>query len=147
MKSVNKSALLRDIQDRVKCHLSHVKTVFNNLDELGLQKSDSDTAWSIAECLAHLNTYGRFYLPKIEAALLDSSKPNNPDFKSSWLGRYFINMMDPDKNVKKYKATKKHVPAPTLDANDVVEEFIKQQETILKRGKLKKGRKSATTSL
>lgn len=52
-------------------------------------------------------------------------------FKSSWLGAYFIKMMDPETGKKKYKAFKGHIPAPDLDAYAVVAEFIQQQENLL----------------
>lgn len=40
-------------------------------------------------------------------------------------------MMDVSKGAKKYKAAHLHVPAPILDAEVVVETFIRQQQALM----------------
>jgi len=131
MKSVNKLSFLTTLENQVTCHRLHAKTVFNNLDEQSLLKSTRENSWSIAHCLAHLNSYGDFYLPKIEAELNHLTISGKPHYQSSWLGRYFINMMDTDKSQKKYKAGKKHIPSSIENTSELVSEFINQQDRLL----------------
>jgi len=90
--------------------------------------------WSAAQCLEHLNSYGRYYLPAIEKAI-ENSAATNPSvhFKSSWLGNYFYKLMLPENNGKpsrKMKSPKNHQPGMQLNAALVLNEFISQQEKI-----------------
>jgi hypothetical protein len=52
--------------------------------------------WSANQCLAHLNEYGRYYLPKIESAInyaISEGQTPSIQFKAGWLGNYFTGMM------------------------------------------------------
>jgi uncharacterized damage-inducible protein DinB len=104
--------------------------IFQNLTPEELLKPAMNGGWSIAQCLWHLNSYGDYYLPKIESGLA-KNYPANPEFKSTWLGSYFTRMMKPGAQMKKFKAFKNHVPPSELDADQVVAEFIQQQEKML----------------
>ena len=90
--------------------------------------------WSVAQVLEHLNSYGRFYLPAIDRALSVSSSQREAWFNSGPLGNYFTNMMKP-KDVfeikNKMKAPKDHSPDATLNAEEVMDEFIQQQQKLL----------------
>jgi hypothetical protein len=52
--------------------------------------------WSATQCLEHLNSYGRYYLPAIQKAIQKASgtKPA-VYFESGWLGNYFYKLMLP----------------------------------------------------
>jgi uncharacterized damage-inducible protein DinB len=89
----------------------------------------SNKGWNIAQCLWHLNSYGHFYLPEIQKAI--KTTPVQTNYRSGWLGAYFIKMMEPGAKSKKMKAFKDHVPPAELDAHAVVAEFIEQQEKLL----------------
>lgn len=131
MKPTGKAALLRQLESRVEQHLQTITSRIQNLDQEVLLKPAAGGGWSIAQCLEHLNSYGRYYLPEIEAGLA-GAKPDATaaaTFTSTWLGNYFTHMMEP--GVKKYKAPKDHRPAATLDATAVVATFIEQQELLL----------------
>lgn len=136
MKTVNKNELLSKMELMVEHHLNEAIVKFQPSTIAILERPSTNGGWSIVQCLAHLNTYGEYYLPKIENGLNNFSGKPSATFKSTWLGNYFINMMDPSKNVKKYKAARLHVPAPVLDAQIVVATFIHQQEVLLRYLKL-----------
>src|SRR6187549_3964551 len=56
-------------------------------------------AWSASQCLEHLNSYGRYYLPAIEKAIAKAANHKPAlHFKSSWLGNYFYKLMLPENN-------------------------------------------------
>jgi hypothetical protein len=127
---MNKTQLLDQLEKMVNSHLEHAVKVFQNQPVSILLQPAADGGWSIAQCLEHLNRYGDYYLPAIKKGL-DKSYPNSDTFTSTWLGKFFTEMMDPAKSKKKVKAFKAYNPAPALDAPAVVAEFIHQQEVLL----------------
>ncbi|WP_114781235.1 DinB family protein [Botryobacter ruber] len=132
MKEVNQEELLEALETKVEQHIAEAVRVFQNLPEAGLLQPAENGGWSIAQCLAHLNSYGDYYLPRIQAALArNKALLPTGTFKSTWLGNRFIRMMAPETGTKKYKAARQHLPADALDAPAVVGEFIRQQEELL----------------
>lgn len=132
MKAVNQQLLLRSLGDKVERHIQEAVSVFQNLPERDLLRPAADGGWSIAACLAHLNSYGDYYLPRLKAAVdCQRGMPVDATFRSSCVGRIFISMMDPATSRKKYKATAAHEPPTALDAYAVVREFVRQQEELL----------------
>ncbi|WP_118951793.1 DinB family protein [Taibaiella helva] len=129
MKPILKSDLLHSLEQRVEQHLQITTARLQNLKPEQLLQPAPDGGWSIAQCLEHLNSYGRYYLPEIEKGLSRARPVTADTFTSTWLGNYFTRMMEP--GAKKYKAPKDHRPAPDLDAVAVIATFIEQQETLL----------------
>ncbi len=130
MESQTALSLIDSLEDQVESHISEAVKIFQNLTTDELLKPAFNGGWSIAQCLWHLNSYGNYYLPKIESGLAKNF-PVNTNFKSTWLGSYFTRIMKPGEKMKKYKAFKNHIPPAALDANTVVAEFIQQQEQLL----------------
>lgn len=132
MKSIENQLLISHLEDRVELHLKESICLFQNLHESVLLKPASNGGWSIAQCLEHLNTYSRYYLPVIKKTLINQpQKEGSMVFKSSYLGAYFTQLMEPKENMKKLKAAKNHSPNTNLDAYAVVAEFIEHQEELL----------------
>lgn len=129
MHAINKQQLIDTLEQQVDAHLQQAVRVYQNLSDDVLNKPSATGGWSTAQCLEHLNSYGDYYLPQIEKVL--HAKSDESTFTSGWLGDYFTRSMDP-KAGKKMKALKGHIPAATLDAHNVVAEFIHQQETLLR---------------
>lgn len=94
--------------------------------------------WSAAQCLEHLNIYGRHYLPEMEKAIVRSKRNGHrpaASFRPGWLGAYFTRIMQPgaDGHLKmKMKAPANAVPSPQPDPCAMLAEFIDQQETLLR---------------
>lgn len=131
MKAISKFELLSSLEQEVEKHLAEAVGVFQNLPEETLLKPAPDGGWSMAQCMAHLNSYGRFYLPAITYAVNHpAGNAANEKFKSGWVGNYFTQTMQPGNAAKKYKSPKEHSPARSLDARAVVAEFILQQEQL-----------------
>jgi uncharacterized damage-inducible protein DinB len=132
MKAVDKNQLLDALENKVERHLQDAIKIFQNASSKTLLQPAANGGWSIAQCLAHLNTYGNYYLPQIQNGLQKPvSKPVPDTFQSTWLGAYFSRLMDPETGKKKQKAFKDYIPPTNLDAHAVVAEFIQQQETLL----------------
>jgi hypothetical protein len=130
MKPESSHALLDTLEADVERQLQQVIASFQNLSEKKLTQPRADGGWSIAQCFAHLNSYCDYYLPKIEKGL-SVNHPTNDTFKSTWLGRYFTNIMKPQANMNKFKAIKAHEPAFTVVGHQEVAVFIEHQEMLL----------------
>lgn len=131
MSTIDKKAFIADLYQRTETVLEKAIRQYQNLDEASLNFSTSSTSWSIAEVLSHLNSYGNYYLPKMEAMLQQPHELSLRAYTPSWLGSYFINMMDANRSSKRYKAAKQHQPVVN-DAYSEVAQFINQQERMLK---------------
>ena len=132
MKGIDKLQLLQHLEERVKQHVFETIHHFKNKSESTLLAPASNGGWSIAQCLDHLNSYGRYYLPEIRKGIeAMNRKAQNQTFVSTWLGSYFKKMMEPNTGKRKYKAFKNHFPNQHLDAFEVVAEFINQQEVLI----------------
>lgn len=129
MKTGSVASLISACENEVEASIQFTVSVLQNLSEDVLLKPSLTGGWSIAQCMEHLNSYGRFYLPRIRQGIENSKQPGML-FISTWLGNYFTKMMDPTSG-KKYKAFKNHVPKVDLNAHAVISEFIKQEETLL----------------
>jgi len=132
MKAKNTAAILKALEQRIESHLQEAIAVYQNMQREDLLRPAANGGWSIAQCLEHLNSYGDFYLPEIEKGI-GRYKGNRAlaAFKSTWLGNYFTQMMEPKAGMKKIKAFKGHIPGDDLDAHKVVADFIRQQEKLL----------------
>jgi hypothetical protein len=98
-------------------------------------RKPSAESWSANECIQHLNSYGRYYLPAIERALEQLSATSTVEqFSPGWLGDYFTRLMLPgqvSKLLKKMKSPKDHAPKTIMESHLVISEFIDQQEKLL----------------
>jgi len=129
-KTTQTENLIFELEKKVNEHLDLSISVFQNLSLELLLKPSSTGGWSIAECLWHLNSYGYYYLPRIQEGLEKNLK-TNAQFKSGWLGAYLTRMMQPTAKTKKFKAFKDHVPPLELDPHFEVSQFISQLEILL----------------
>lgn len=131
MKAIEKKAFITDLYQRTEAILNLAIEQYQNLDEKALTFAVDEQSWNIAQCLAHLNTYGYYYLPKMKDVLAKPNEMSLAAYVPSWLGTYFIGLMDIKNGNKKYKAAKQHQPK-VADVYAEVTEFINQQETFLK---------------
>ncbi|MCU0359089.1 MAG: DinB family protein [Cyclobacteriaceae bacterium] len=130
--NISHQEFLLQVEEQLEAQLAEVISVFQNLPEDRLLQPADNGGWSITECLEHLNTYAEFYLPRIDAALQKAPEcPADQLFSFSFLGKYFINSMDPDQSRKKYKAMKRHRPAQVSNAYGIVSRFIQYLEDML----------------
>lgn len=121
------------LEERADGFIHDVTQHYQNLDEATLNRPAPTGGWSIAQCLAHLNSYGDYYLPLLSQAINHpSGRPAAGMFASSWLGTYLTRLMDPQTSSKQFKAVKRHIPPSNLAAHEVVATFIDQMETLLR---------------
>lgn len=131
----NTSDFLSTHYHRTERVLQKAITEWQMLSPSQMETTPNLGAWSAAQCLEHLNFYGKHYLPAIENAI-KSARNSHPEAKihPGWLGTWFTNLMlpQPDGNLKKkMQAPKAARPATQPDAHAVLAEFIDQQEKLL----------------
>ncbi|MDO9374814.1 MAG: DinB family protein [Ferruginibacter sp.] len=128
------SVLLADLYEQAEQTISKAIAEWQQLPADYLNAQPGEGSWSAAQCLEHLNSYGRYYLPAMEKAIAAKPGAAQPQFSSSWLGNYFYKLMLPDSKgmaPKKMKAPKDSRPAANLNSAKVLSEFISQQERVL----------------
>jgi hypothetical protein len=125
----NQQQLLTELYQLTE-QASAAAQTFKNLPVAQLNFKPTDAAWSILECIEHLNLYGKFYLPEIEQALQKSAKVDATNvYKSSFLGDFFVNSIKAG-NQKKMKATQMMLPQKSDVSITTLDQFIKQTERL-----------------
>jgi hypothetical protein len=97
-----------------------------------LIKRQTPSSWNVLECLEHLNLYGDFYLPEIEAGIKSAKQENEPLFKPGLLGDYFAKSMLPKEKLNKLKTFKDKNPISTNLDPTAIERFILQQQELIR---------------
>ncbi len=86
-------------------------------------------AWNALECLEHLCRYGDFYLPEISMRLKKAKSVTGGNFRSGLVGNKLAMAVHP--NARAIKTFKKMNPLAQTLRGDVLDEFVRQQETLL----------------
>lgn len=123
--------LLNDLAGLTKINMTCVAALRRNTFE-ELSWSKDDDSWSVLQCIEHLNLYGNFYLPEIKKSILKSRYSQETDFNSGFLGKHFAKSMLPGKNMKRVKTFKGKNPSKEGLTKDVIQEFIIQQQKMLR---------------
>jgi len=126
--------LLDDLYTQTENYLNRTITTWQQVPEGVFNQPPAPGSWSAVECLEHLNSYGRYYLPAIEQAINNhQATAFSFYFKSGLLGNYFYKLMLPeaDGSVKtKMRSPKAHRPKEKLYTAMVLSEFISQLEKL-----------------
>lgn len=96
-----------------------------------LNKRKDAKSWSALECIAHLNIYGNFYLPEIENAIANTSSGDSKNFKSGFLGGYFVNLIKPTDKLTPMKTLEKFNTLGSELNRDTLITFKEQQLKLL----------------
>ena len=68
----------------------------DGLSDDAFNAKPSAKAWSAGECVVHLNTMAKDYLPRLEAAVADPDAPRGTSpFRYGWAGRQFVKAVTP----------------------------------------------------
>jgi hypothetical protein len=132
MKKIPASSLLEALQTdtrHIMLKLAHLQQLPDNR----VVQQPGAGRWSVAQVIEHLNTYGRYYLPKLQQAISNANSIPAEWFVPGWLGGYFTKSMMPKPDgtiTNKMKTPKNYSPQPELDARKVLQEF-EQQEVLL----------------
>ncbi len=112
----------------IQSHIAHAQDRYLTLPEEVLTAVPADGGWSAAQCFAHLDTYGDFYLPRAIKALGQvANSDKSGSFRSGFLGKLLINTIKPS-NKLKLKALKPNQPAEKPNGIEAVSQFIRHQQ-------------------
>jgi hypothetical protein len=136
MTTHNRGTLITSLQNQTEAILQKAISDWQLIPHSRFARKPSHSTWSANECLQHLNSYGRYYLPAIERALNQQQNPNSSSeqFSPGWLGSYFTKIMQPSPDGRlsnKMKSPSAHSPKTILETHTVISEFIDQQEKLL----------------
>jgi len=129
--------LLIELQEQTESFLNKAISEWQMLRHSQFGYKVSPEKWSATQCLEHLNSYGRFYLPEMEKSINKAKEKGwttSTHFKSGWLGHYFTKLMMPGADGmvgKKMSSPKNHYPVSNADSYQVIATFIEQQEKLL----------------
>ncbi len=132
MKKMHSLGLLEDLQSDTRQIILATNYLLQEDPEILVQQP-APGKWSVAQVVEHLNTYGRYYLPVIEAAIKEQPLYPDPVFTSGWLGDYFTKMMLPKDGqvANKMQTFKGHRPSSDIDSKPVLDEFLRQEQQLL----------------
>ncbi len=105
---------------------------FKALNATPLNFKRNPHEWNILECLEHLNLYGDFYLPAIEAQLMEHQKTTVLSYKPGILGNYFVKMIRIQEKQKKMSTSSDKNPVKQSRALSptTIDRFLRQQERL-----------------
>lgn len=125
--------LLKDLKDKTRELITIAENNFSNLTTEALNKRPAPDAWSIAECLEHLNRYAEYYHVTMNQKMEAASHLAKPKFRSGIIGNYFTNVMQ----VKNGKLTKMSSPQDKNPIHSeipegIVDRFLDHQKELLR---------------
>ncbi len=127
---MDKNKLILALLDVTKQNLNTIEELLKvSLNDLN--KKEDSKSWSALECISHLNIYGRFYIPEIENALEKASISTSNNFKSGFLGGYFVNLIKPKEKLNPMKTLDKFNPIGSELNKEVLITFKEQQNKML----------------
>ncbi|MEM1218711.1 MAG: DinB family protein [Bacteroidota bacterium] len=85
---------MEDYQQMLEAQTQLVKD-WKSQSEDALCWKPGPQSWSVLECLAHLNRYATYYLPRLEKAVAETPGKGWAAFKSGTLGGYFVRSIQP----------------------------------------------------
>jgi hypothetical protein len=133
MPTLNTQLLIAELSQQTQDLLAMVEQ-WNSLPVSLLNSQPQPNKWSPLQCIEHLNIYGRYYLPAIEKGINNTQYAPKPTFTSGWLGNYFVESIKLPKSgtpSKPMKTLKSYNPNKLLDKQQVISEFLIQQEQLL----------------
>lgn len=128
---ITNEALIAELQQITDSAIVITKK-FKALSLDALNAPPAPQAWSILQCLEHLNLYGDFYLPEMEKQILQAEKSGLAlSFQSGFLGNYFASLMRAKQGkIKKMKSPKDKAPASQNLSITTLDRFLKQQDLL-----------------
>ena len=92
--------VLENLSARIRNTILEVQLLRKSDPEI-LMSKPAPGSWSVAQVLDHLNSYGKYYLPLIEAKLKGYKGDPSGYFTPGFLGNYFTKSMLPKEGVVK----------------------------------------------
>ncbi len=134
---MNSNKLIDNLVEDTHYLIKQVEQNILPLPKEVLAYKTSEKAWSILECIEHINIANKHYHDQIEAKLRDQKTTPKETYSGGALGNYFTKMMKPkeDKTIPgKMKTMSKFYPVISRaggNQDEVIESFLKDQQLLL----------------
>jgi len=105
------------------------------LSEAQFHWRPSESAWSVAQCLDHLNATARVYLTSLDQSIADAIRRGlyaGGPFSYNWIGRIFVRLMEPPALMKMGAPTPFH-PMPDRSRHEIMSAFRAYQVQFIDR--------------
>jgi hypothetical protein len=133
MKKINSIELIDRLSADLQSIIQQTEQMLQQPEGI-LSRQPAPGSWSVAQVIAHLNFYCRFYVPAFEDALHFHQTKAQEFFKPGWLGDYFTSMMrpEPDQTIRhKMKAPANALPPAKVEPIAELRSFISNQHRLL----------------
>ncbi|WP_332732199.1 DinB family protein [Flavihumibacter sp.] len=133
MKHYNSSNLINSLKEDSVLLLEQIEQIVNHTPIELLESNDGPGRWNTLQVLEHLNSYYRYYIPKMTELVEKSVTAPSVFFTPGLLGGYFTRSMMPKDGVvkNKMKAMKGHSPNAQLNSENVLSEFLQWQRKLI----------------
>lgn len=130
---MKRSELIESLKKDTLEVLEQVKE-FEALGEEVLTLRANPNKWSVIECIEHLNIADGHYLTLFERKLPVAKVCDKEDYKSTWMGNYFVKMMKPrpDGTIPSPMRTMSKFDPEVRVHSDTIEKFKKDQLELIK---------------
>lgn len=133
MSTGNPKAMSQSLPDDLQSVLNELdrideeaRQLVTSLTEAQLNWHSSPTAWSVAQCLAHLGQMNSVLTVALRTAVRQADKnsvmPRKP-IQPGWFGRWFIGQMEAPPR-RKMKAPRQGIPEPHKSGEEILRAFI-----------------------
>tara|TARA_R110002050_G_scaffold300621_1_gene470994 strand:- start:18728 stop:19279 length:552 start_codon:yes stop_codon:yes gene_type:complete len=130
MAKIDTSVLLNDLKTKTEFCIKEAKRLVKQREEK-LNDHPNPETWSALQCIDHLNKYGDYYLPELNAAMNDSSLPPSSHFSPGFVGNIFAKAMHPTVGKSKMQSPVDKAPAKSDLSKDILNTFMDQQKSFL----------------
>lgn len=89
------SPQIQTIADTYTEARERLHALLDGMDDETFNRKPSEKGWSVGECVVHLNTISKGYLPVMEAVLTPDAPRADGPFRWGWLSRRFIEAVRP----------------------------------------------------
>ena len=108
------------------------RQLVSGLSEAQLNWRPSPTAWSVAQCLAHLGQMNSVLTAALRTAVRQANKnsamPRKP-IQPGWFGRWFISQMEPPPR-RKMKSPKQGIPEARKSKEEIMKAFVAAHDQV-----------------
>jgi len=127
---MQKLATAREVEQRLRAILDTVEREFRPLSDEQLRQKPAPGAWSIIECLQHLNLAERYYIRNLQKKADDLGlvqyAPSDQTLTSDWVGKALRYLVDPQSTLK-LPAPGMIRPRKDLEPGPVLAQFVELQ--------------------
>jgi hypothetical protein len=126
---------LDDLRQQFEAIARDGETLVAPLTDAQFTWQPTPDAWSVAQCVDHLNATARAYLPKLDAAIADATGRGlygSGPFRYSAIGRWMTRAQGPPATFK-VRAPKTFRPGVSRSRSEIMAAFAASQEEFVER--------------